>query len=80
MLAPVQYNKDCTAVAERVLGHEPRSLKNLADLRLKTSKIWQENYPGVPFEIDLTTLDSHPEQLDKDESSIKYNILSAASR
>ena len=81
MLAPVQYNKDCTATVERILGHEPsRSLSTLVDLRLKTSKLWQEHYPGVPFDIDLTTVDSHPEELGKEESTIKYNILAAASR
>ena len=27
MLAPVQYNKDCTATVDRMLGHEPMPLE-----------------------------------------------------
>ena len=80
MLAPVQYNKDCTATVDRILGHQPRSFKDLVDPKLKTCKLWEEHYPGVPFDIDLSTLESHPEELGKDESSVKYNVVAAALR
>ena len=80
MLAPVQYNKDCTATVDRILGHQPRSFKDLVDPKLKTCKLWEEHYPGVPFDIDLSTLESHPEELGKDESSLKYNVVAAALR
>ena len=80
MLAPVQYNKDCTATVDRILGHQPRSLKQLVDLKKKTSQVWQEHYPDVPFEVDLSSLESTPEDLGKEESSVKYNVLAAALR
>ena len=80
MLAPVQYNKDCTAVAERMLGHQLRDLAALEKLREKTKSKWQELYPNVPFEIDLSHIKSHPEELGKDEPGVKYDIKSAALR
>lgn len=81
MLAPVQYSKDCTAKVSRSLGHQPDSLTNLEAKRSATLARWQENYPGVPFQIDLSHLTSHPESLDEGESScIEYDIKAAALR
>ena len=30
MLCPVQYNKDCTATVERMLGHAPMALEPMS--------------------------------------------------
>ena len=80
MLAPVQYNKDCTTISQRMLGHELRDLTELEKLRVKTKSKWEEMYPGVPFTVDLSHMKSHPEALEKEESDIKYDIKSAALR
>ena len=81
MLAPVQYNKDCTATVNRMLGHEPQPFEQLQGAKLQRTKLlWEEAYPGTPFEVNLNHLKSHPESLDKDESTIKYDIKGAASR
>ena len=37
-------------------------------------------YPDVPFEVGLSHIESHPEKLDKEKSTIEYNIAAAASR
>ena len=41
---------------------------------------WLKMYPDVPFEVGLTHIESHPEKLDKEKSTIEYNIAAAASR
>lgn len=79
MLAPVQYNKDCTAISKRILGHQLESLDKLVEKRRSTKSKWQETYPEIPFEVDLTHLQSHPEQLEA-PSSIEYDIKAAALR
>ena len=37
-------------------------------------------YPQVPYEVGLSHLESHPEKLDKEKSTIEYDILAAALR
>ena len=37
-------------------------------------------YPEVPYEVGLSHLESHPEKLDKEKSTIEYDILAAALR
>ena len=37
-------------------------------------------YPEVPYEVTLSHLESHPEKLDKEKSTIEYDILAAALR
>ena len=81
MLCPVQYNKDCTATVDRILGHQPSSLESMSKLMKSTrNNEWQEMYPDVPFEVGLSHLQTHPETLDKEKSTIEYNIELAASR
>ena len=79
-LAPVQYTKDCTATVERTLGHELKSLKEFNALRGETKIRWEKKYPGVPFDVNLKHLESHPEELGKETSTLTYDIAAAASR
>ena len=79
-LAPVQYTKDCTATVERTLGHELKSLKEFNALRGETKIRWEKKYPGVPFDVNLKHLESHPEELGKEASTLTYDIAAAASR
>ena len=37
-------------------------------------------YPEVPYEVGLSHLESHPEKLDKEKSTVEYDILAAALR
>ena len=41
---------------------------------------WLKMYPEVPYEVGLSHLESHPEKLDKEKSTIEYDILAAALR
>ena len=41
---------------------------------------WLKMYPEVPYEVTLSHLESHPEKLDKEKSTIEYDILAAALR
>jgi hypothetical protein len=79
MLAPVSYSNDCKVTVGRKLGHALRPLELLEDLRKSTKTIWEEHYPGVPFVVDLTTLEK-PDTLVKEASTISYDIKAAALR
>ena len=84
MLAPVQYNKDCTPtilIHIVILGHEPTGLEPMSKLMKSTrNNEWLKMYPEVPYEVGLSHLESHPEKLDKEKSTIEYDILAAALR
>ena len=64
-----------------ILGHEPTGLEPMSKLMKSTrNNEWLKMYPEVPYEVGLSHLESHPEKLDKEKSTIEYDILAAALR
>ena len=62
-------------------GHEPTGLEPMSKLMKSTrNNEWLKMYPEVPYEVGLSHLESHPEKLDKEKSTIEYDILAAALR
>lgn len=85
MLAPVTYRQDCSAViGDRVLNHALPLSQNLPKVPRKgpkTRELWEQKYPGVPFEVDWNNFEALKiDDDDEFESKITFDIVMAAKR
>ena len=54
MLASHHYEEDCINIVSQVVDHMPMNRYQRQDGIQKTKRIWEIQYPGEPFEVDLT--------------------------
>ena len=76
MLAPLQYESDCTNVVSTIVDHQlmvgKQREKGLANART----LWEQLFPKEPFEVNIQS----PPRVQEYTSKIQYDIISASAR
>lgn len=81
-LNPVQYKNDCEELYGRILDNYNVVSSVQGTSKCQTEEIWNNLYPGEPYQIDLTSAcsDDILEKFSKAEKCTKYDLISAVKR
>ena len=77
MLSPLDYERDCNEIISIVVDHRVLVDKKREEGLKRARTLWNQTYPGEPFEIDLK---SPVIDLPDFNSRIRYDIKKACSR
>ena len=79
MLRPRKYISDCKALVGSVINHKLKTLNEYESDKKKSKILWENKYPDVPFDVDITRKMHGSAELGF-ESKIAYDVIAAAGR
>ena len=78
MLAPHAYERDCLNILGKVIDHRLLAPQERLKALDQIKGLWNNMYPGVPFDIDLNSI--APEIAQDFDTKITYNLTNACLR